>query len=315
MFGNVPIRTESCRVMTLKLISSGILLLLICISSAGAGGLRTQLGEVVVENLQIGQSYNLKDLVNLSLRVTNTSDYGVGLRMDLLVPGEAELKHEAEPIPDLAWISLSADSFNLEGGQEAISDIVISIPDEEQYLGKRYQFMIWSHTVPGSEGGMFLATGLKSRIIFTTDTIRADLSAGSAVPSGNAAFAVLPAELHLYQVPVGTRYDVHMNTGTALLIKNPTDDELTLKLYSKTVGGSLASLEPGWEDTPDAGYLTFDENEVRIPPRAVRAVNPYLHVPGEAGLQGKKLMFLIHVCDETRQVITGVYVRVFAALK
>ncbi|UCG61615.1 MAG: hypothetical protein JSV52_15105 [Candidatus Zixiibacteriota bacterium] len=315
MFDNVLNRTENWRGMTLKWISGSILLLLFFASSASTGGLRTQLGEVVVENLQIGQSYSLRDLANLSLRVINTSDYSVELRMDLLAPGEAELKHEAEPIPDLSWISLSCDSFYLESGKEAVSEIVMAIPDEERYLGKRYQFMIWSHTVPGSEGGMFLATGLKSRIIFTTDSVSSDRSAGLEVPSGSAAFAVLPTELHLDQVPGGTSYDIHMNTGTALLIKNPTDDELTLKLYSRTVGGSLASLEPGWEDTPDAGYLTFDANEVRIPPRAVRAVNPYLRVPEEAGLQGKKLMFVIHVCDETRQVITGVYVRVFAALK
>ncbi len=299
----------------MKSISGGILLLLVCVSAAGAGGLRTQLGEVVIENLQIGQIYNLADLVNLTLRVTNTAEYAVGLRMDLLIPDDVELKHEAEPIPDLSWITLSCDSFSLASGQEAVSEIAIAIPGEEQYLGKRYQFSIWSHTVPDSEGGMFLATGLKSRIIFTTDTVRADLPSGLEMPSGNAAFGVLPTELDLYQVPVGTRYDIRMNTGTALLIKNPTDDELRLKLYSRTVGGSLASLEPGWEDTPDAGYLTFDANEVRIPPRAERAINPYLLVPEEARLQGKKLMFLIHVCDETRQVITGVYVRVFAALK
>ena len=155
--------------MRMKVFCSSMLLLLICITSVSAGGLRTQLGEVVVENLQIGQTYNLADLANLSLRVTNTSDYRVKLRMDVLAPDEVELRHQAQPIPDLSWIALSCDTFYLEAGEEAVSDIMISIPDEEQYLGKRYQFMIWSHTVPSTEGGMFLATGLKSRIIFTTD--------------------------------------------------------------------------------------------------------------------------------------------------
>ena len=36
-----------------------------------AGGLQTQLGEVVIENLLIGQTYNLKELANLQLSDIN----------------------------------------------------------------------------------------------------------------------------------------------------------------------------------------------------------------------------------------------------
>jgi hypothetical protein len=217
--------------------------------------------------------------------------------MDVLVPDEVELKHQARPVPDLSWIALSCDTFILDAGQEAVSDIMISIPDDERYLGKRYQFVIWSHTVPSMEGGMFLATGLKSRIIFTTDTVRAEAEPETAHPSGSVAFSVQPNEIRLDAVPVGIRYDVLRANGTALVVHNPTAKELVLRLYSKTVDGSLATLEPGWEDTPDAGYLTFDENQIMVPPQAELAVKFYINIPQEAQLQGKRLMFLIHVCD------------------
>lgn len=301
--------------MRIRTLCGSLLLLLFYVNSTYAGGLRTQLGEVVVENLQVGQTYSLSNLANLSLRVTNTSEYPVVLRMDVLIPGESELKFGAGPIPDLSWIALSCDSFNLGIAEEAASDIVITIPDEDRYLGKSFQFMVWSHTVPGSEGGMFLATGLKSRVIFTTDTIRADLSSDDATPSGNAGFTVLPSEIHLNAVPLGVRYDVAQTEGTALVIKNPTAQELTLKLYSKTVRGSMASLEPSWEDTPDPDYLTFEKDEIQVPPQSERPVNLYLHVPDREELRGKRLMFLVHVCEERERVTSGVYVRVFAALK
>lgn len=288
------------------------MLLLLYMSAAAAGGLRTQLGEVVVENLQVGQDYNLKDLANLNLRVTNTSEYRVVLRMDVLAPGEVELKHESQPIPELSWVRLSCDSFTLDAGQEAVSDIIISIPDDERYLGRRYQFMIWSHTVPGSEGGMFLATGLKSRIIFTTDTVRADLPAESKAPTGNAGFSVTPSEIRMNQVAPGKRFDAR---DAVLTIMNPTAEELTLRLYSKSVSGSLASPQPGWEETPDAGYLTFERDEIKVPPQSERTVSVYLEIPDEANLRGKRLMFLIHACDETRPVTTGVYVRLFATIE
>jgi len=138
-----------------------------------AGGLSTQLGEAVIENLQIGQTYNLQQLANLRLIVTNTSDYGVDLKMDILFPDSSELKKGAEPIPDTSWMKLSQSLFKLGPNEKATSDIIISIPDEDQYLGKKYQVTIWSHTLAGSGPGMFLTYGLKTRIIFTTDTVKA----------------------------------------------------------------------------------------------------------------------------------------------
>lgn len=299
------------RVMTF---TGTVIVLLLGASRADAGGLRTHLGEVVVENLQVGQTYTLADLANLSLRVTNTGEYRVNLKMEVLSPDEAELRHGAGPIPDPSWIALTGDSFTLDAGQDAVADIKISIPDEDRYLGKRFQFMIWSHTVPG-EDGMSLATGLKSRIIFTTDSVRADWSSDSVLSSGNAAFSVTPEEIHLSDVPLGSRYDVDRELGSTLLIKNPSSDELTLKLHSRTVEGSMASLEAGWEDTPDPGYLMFSENEIIVAPRSERSVNLFVQVPANTGLQGKHLMFLIHVSNQTGRVATGVYVRAFVALR
>lgn len=289
--------------------------LLLCVSSVLAGGLRTHLGEVVVENLQVGQMYSLAELANLSLRVTNTSDYRVGLRMDVLIPDEVELKHEARPIPDMSWINLTCDSFTLDAGQDAVADIIIRIPDEDRHLGKRFQFMIWSHTVPTTEGGMYLATGLKSRIIFTTDSVRAEGSFNSAGAKGNAVFSVIPTEIRLNAVPLGARHDIRQSDGTVLIIRNAGDEPLTLRVSSKTVTGSLATVESGWEDTPDAGYLTFDRDEILVTPNSEEIVNLFLNLPAEPGLYGKRLMFLIYVCDQTRSVTTGVYTRVFAALQ
>ena len=74
----------------IRTVCVGLILVLLIAPAANAGGLRTHLGEVVVENLQIGQTYNLKDLANLSLMVVNTSEYRVKLQMDVLSPDEVE---------------------------------------------------------------------------------------------------------------------------------------------------------------------------------------------------------------------------------
>jgi hypothetical protein len=116
-------------------------------SQMSAGGLSTQLGEVVVENLQVGRIYNLSQLANLKLIVTNTSDYSVNLKMDVLYPDSSELRLGARAIPDTSWISLSQCSFRIAKNERASSEILISVPDKDDLRGQKYQVTIWSHTL------------------------------------------------------------------------------------------------------------------------------------------------------------------------
>ena len=57
---------------------------------AEAGGLSCSIGEVVIENLKIGQTYSLRTLANLPLSLTNTGDESVVVRVDPLRPTVGE---------------------------------------------------------------------------------------------------------------------------------------------------------------------------------------------------------------------------------
>jgi hypothetical protein len=280
-----------------------------------AGGLSTQLGEAVIENLQIGQTYNLQQLANLRLIVTNTSDYGVDLRMDILFPDSSELKNGSKPIPDTSWVKLSQNLFKLGPNEKASSDIIISIPDEDQYLGKKYQVTIWSRTLGGSGSGMFLAYGLKTRIIFTIDTVRA--TASDAVTSSEASvnFTLKPEEIFLENVELGKIYDVARKTGLVLKITNPSEHEQTFRLEGLTVNNSVATLTKEYEDAPDASYLKFSESSFVLPPKGTKTIKMYLKFPPEKEYSGKKYMFVIHAFTVDEKVTTGVYSRLYASIK
>jgi hypothetical protein len=280
-----------------------------------AGGLSTQLGEVVIENLQIGQTYNLKQLANLRLIVTNTSDYGVDLKMDVLSPDSADLRAGAKAIPDTSWVRLSQNSFELDPAEKAVSDIILSIPDAELYLGKKYQVTIWSHTLGGEGSGMFLAYGLKTRLIFTTDTVRATQEEVITASDASVNFTLKPEEVFVDNVEPGKIYDVDKNTGLVLKITNPGDREQTFELQSLTVGNSEATLTQEYEDAPDASYLKFSENRFVIPPKGTKTVKVYLEFPPEKEYSGKKYMFVIHALSVDQKVTTGVYSRLYASIK
>ena len=280
-----------------------------------AGGLSTQLGEVVIENLQIGQTYNLKELANLRIIVTNTGDYSVDLRMDILLPDSSELRKGAEPIPDTSWVRLSQNVFVLGPDEKATSDIILSIPEDDKYLGEKYQVTIWSHTLGGKGTGMFLAYGLKTRIIFTTDTVKATKSEVVTSSEASANFTLKPEEIFLDNVEIGKIYDVDKQAGLALRITNPSEHEQTFMLQSLTVGNSAATLTQGYEDAPRASYLRFSENNFVVPPGGAKTIKMYLEFPAEEDYSGKRYMFVIHALTVDEKVTTGVYSRLYASIK
>lgn len=280
--------------------------------SLKAGGLSTQLGEVVVTNLQIGQTYNLMELANLRMSVTNTGADVVNLKMDVLQPEIRELRQGAAIIPDASWVTLSQDSFTVGSMQPAFSDISISIPDETQYLGKKFQVIIWSHTV--GDGSTFMEVGLKSRIIFSTDSIKADID--KLVTSSNASlnFSLQPEEIHLENVPLGMSYDIAEETGHVLTITNSGDHQKAFKLQSQTVESSSTRLTDQYEDTPETSYLRFSVDEFVLAPEETKTVKFFLDFPANAEYKGKHYMFVIHAYSVDARVTTGVYSRLYVSM-
>lgn len=146
----------------MKRVWVGLLIIFLFAQTAFAGGLSTGFGEVLVENLPLGKAYSMGKEAKLPLIITNTSNNKVSLKIEVLLPQESELKRGFEPIPDINWIELSQKEFVIGPAQSAKTDVIISIPGDEQYLGKKYQVWIWSHTV-----GRAIGVGLKSKLLFT----------------------------------------------------------------------------------------------------------------------------------------------------
>jgi hypothetical protein len=138
-------------------------MLILCVSSPlYAGGLSTTFGEVKLENLKIGEEYSMEEAAEFPLVVQNTSDEQLAIKVEILYPKKEELKEGFEPIPDISWISLEKEQFSLKPQEGAKTDVIIKIPNDKKYLGKKYQVYLWSHTV-----GRSLGVGLKSRLLFT----------------------------------------------------------------------------------------------------------------------------------------------------
>lgn len=288
------------------------LCLMLVTSVAMGAGLKTYFGEVVVENLWIGQIYNLRDLINLPLEVVNTSDYPVDLEIELEYPSGRPLRDGYEPIPNLDWIKLTKTYFTVAPGGSAITDVIVSIPDDEKYLGKKYQVNIWSHMVPGKRA---IAAGLLSRLLIT---IAPERKAGKVIPPekrkkiiSNIDFYLTPPNIIVRGVKVGKKVDLEKFIGQTLKIMNPNDKAFTYRLRVKRVKDSLAVLKRGFEDAPDPSFLTMDTTEVKADPLTIKEVKMFLDFPKEERYKGKNYMFVISVEVLGQEIKFSRYAKLF----
>ena len=275
----------------------------------GSGGISTQTAAVVIENLKVGHTCSLKALANYQLRINSTCDSPVSLRMDVLLPDSSELKKNAAIIPDPSWVQLIPACFELEPQGAAVADIVITIPDDDQYLGRKFQVMVWSHPV----GSSFIHLGLKSRIIFTLDSARADLSEMVSSADAGLDFDIEPAVISLEGVKLGTTWNLEQESGTVLRITNRGEQQRTITLQSLAVENSAASLTEGFLDTPDPTFLRFSQSQLTIGAGETELVRMSLDIPSLPEYKNKRYMFIIYAYSEAGGVTSGVYSRLYVS--
>ncbi len=136
-------------------------------ASVFASTLSTNFAEVFVDNLKIGGAYNLTEVANFPMWIGYRGDAPTDLKIDIVTPSSTELKSGYEPIPDTSWITVSKNIISLLPDESANLDVTINIPNDEKYLGKKYQAYVHVVTVPSKDAkGIAISLALKGRVIF-----------------------------------------------------------------------------------------------------------------------------------------------------
>jgi hypothetical protein len=101
--------------------------------------------------------------------VSYSGDVPVDLKFEPVIPGSGELKSGYEPVPDASWITISKKNASLLPDETVTADVTITVPNDEKYLGKKYQaYMLITSVSPkdSSASGMSITLALKGRILF-----------------------------------------------------------------------------------------------------------------------------------------------------
>jgi len=148
---------KSCKGIIISLLVIGVL----CPRFLYAFGLKTGFGKVVLENVPMGKEYSMSKDSKFPLVIKNESDKEINLKVEVLVPEISEVQEGYEAIPDASWVTLEKDSFIIEPNGEAETDVIIHIPYDKDYPGRKFHVFIWSHTIGDSIG-----VGIKSKLLF-----------------------------------------------------------------------------------------------------------------------------------------------------
>ena len=281
----------------------GALVLLCLASLVSAAGLRTTFVKVTLENLRIGETYNIRELANLPMAVYNTGDEAIDLAIEVTIPIKGEFREGYEPVPDASWIIVRQDTFRQVGpGEVAMTDVLISIPDVDKHLGKRYQAMVWSHTV----GEGMIACGLKSEVLFGVSTERGEPT---------KAVYLLPTEMHIADVKAGEIAGVsEMGSGVTLKIFNPSDEDKRIKIESIRCEDSPVRPKEGYLECPDPAFLVLSEKEFIVHKHDDKEIKVNIAFPMSQEYIGNRYAFLVQatVLSET---VPRLYSEVYVSLR
>jgi hypothetical protein len=111
-----------------------------------------------MENIEPGRQYAVRPL-----KVKNTGEQDIRIEIEAIKPQDNELKDGYSRIPDVGWITLEKDDFVIEPDSWAQTNVLIKVPKDKRYYGKKYQAYILTKTK--SRGR--IQAGLKSRILFS----------------------------------------------------------------------------------------------------------------------------------------------------
>ncbi|MFH1353137.1 MAG: hypothetical protein ABIH68_06165 [bacterium] len=271
-----------------------LLVLFLCADYASAVGLSTKFSMAIIENIFPGESYNIRKLVNLPYLLTNTSPFPVTGAIVVDIPVKEMLIMGYEPVPDTDWVEISERTFDLGAGESILVDIIIFVPDKEEYYGKSYQVSIESC---GRGAGGNIAAGLVSKVCFTTVKSKSqrEMVAEQDRLLANLNYEVLPDRIRVRNVKPGKKYELGKDFQKFFKIVNMNEIAYTYKVRSVTRAQSKLEKQKDFEETPDPSFISFEKETVEVPDNTVQKLKIFLKIPKEEEHYGKRYQFYIEV--------------------
>jgi hypothetical protein len=264
-----------------------------------AGGISTTCGMMYLGNLKIGQAYSLKQLLGYPFTVSYNGEAMATMNIYVETPSTTT-KDGYDPLPSTSWISLERTGFALDPRQTAETDVTITIPDDEKYMGKKYMAYIvpQSGASNNAGGGIAIGTALQC-------ALRLEIAAKPPTPEEirllkkqmlgqEMQVAVSPERIFLNAVPIGEKVDIKKEYGDSIKIINSSDFDCKVIITPLTAGKAGVLPPAGYIEAKNPDWLVIGKHKFSLKKNTIIEVPVYITLPSEVK-QGEKLFFSVSV--------------------
>jgi hypothetical protein len=131
--------------------------------ASGQTALEVVPAEFRVDDVPIGQQVTLSVKLNITYHGSSPAEYEIRSILPL------SLREGYENIPDPSWMTFSPSELTLQPGTTENVTIYLSVPNNEEYLGKKWE--VWIDVSPKPTyvgGGASMGVELFSRVLIST---------------------------------------------------------------------------------------------------------------------------------------------------
>ncbi len=276
-------------------------------SEARAGlGISTRFVDVVLEHVEVGKVYNLRQLRNVPYTVKNRSTAAMDIGVEVLIPSAKDVVAGYEAIPDPTWVRVVPNKMRVEAGATGFAEMIIQVPDDPKYVGRHYQAKVRAKTL---DSGMFVVQ-TESRFRFSTGAGPEELKAERKKMAMLALdFDITPDTLFVDGIKPGVPFNVRKEGKRTLKVTNRSETPLKMKFMSVAYDNARVPIQGDYIPAPDPSWLSFKPAMKELGAETIESLDPVIEIPAGDEHYGKQYVFMVKA-----DIVMGVDLEVFKTI-
>ena len=258
-------------------------------AAKGVVGIGARFGDVILEGIQPGNTYDLKELAHLPFGIQNYGDADMDVAVEFERPKKQSLAQNYEEIPDLSWIKANPEKIRIPSKGIGYFDLLLTVPDDPKLIGRHFQVQI---EAVGTGVGLY-GVASENRLRFSIGPGPESLKAEKKKKAMRQLdFDVTPHTLILTDVPVGKSWDSKKEARKTIRVANYARDPLDVLLSIEPWNQSVTMPE-GYSPLPDLSWIKLKTSTVSVAADEIGQGSFVLNVPDEPKNRGQRWAVLV----------------------
>jgi len=306
------IKTESTTRINNTCISTGSLYrllaaafaLLFIVKMAFAYGIMLDPGQIILDDLKIGHSYDINKISRPFFAHYSGSE-NMNIVIDVYPFAYPDPGYE--PIPNADWVKVEKSVYSVSREEIANVHCSIAIPYNKKYLGRKFEVAIRASLKPRSDtdqSGVGLGIGVQMKVLISISKDAgaqmlhaAEEDVREAAPvSETGSILIDPSVTYLEGVPVGITVNMKKDFNKTLKLVN--HGNRTAILFLRPVTPQDSQVDPsGYEPVDGKDILRFSKDKIEIGAGKSDEVNLYFRFQDKPQYHNKKFLVMCESYD------------------